>query len=164
MDESGVGKNEYPCFVESSMALVGAIGMSTKEIVGFFNDLGGDFSSLLFHNSSLYGIIHAIIKQIDGGKMKTSHRIKELRGIDPLQDKVVEEVLEAYYFLRRPDETETINATLQIISEYKDMTSVYCANCTKTNYCDDCFPMKKREIFVKIENMLLDQLKEITES
>jgi len=146
------------------MTRVGAIGMDPEGQEGFFNHLGGDFSSRLFPNSSLYGIIHAIIKHIDGGNMKTSHRIKELRGIDPLQDKVVEEVLEAYYFFRRPDETETINATLQIIGEYKDMTSVYCANCTKTNYCDDCFPMKKREIFVKIENMLLDQLKEITES
>jgi len=90
--------------------------------------------------------------------MKTSHRIKELRGIDVLQDKVVEEVLEAYYFLRRQDEVATINATLAIINEYKDMTSIYCANCAKDHYCDDCFPMKKREIFVKIEDVLKDQL------
>jgi hypothetical protein len=90
--------------------------------------------------------------------MKTSHRIKELRGIDVLQDKVVEEVLEAYYFLRREDEVQNINATLEIINEYKDMTSIFCANCPQHGYCDDCFPMKKREIFVKIEDILKDQL------
>ncbi len=95
--------------------------------------------------------------------MKTSHRIKELRGVDELQDKVVEEVLEAYYFLRREDETETIKATLAIINEYKDMTSVYCSHCVN-NYCDDCFPMKKREVFVKIENLLLDQLTQLSGS
>lgn len=93
--------------------------------------------------------------------MKTSHRIKELRGIDELQDKVVEEVLEAYYFLRRPDEIQTIDATLSIINEYKDMTSIFCANCTRANFCEDCFPMKKREIFEKIENLLLDQKKHL---
>lgn len=96
---------------------------------------------------------------INGGfSMKTSHRIKELRGNNELQDKVVEEVLEAYYFLRRPDEVETIKATLAIINEYKDMTSVYCSNCQKDHYCDDCFPMKKREIFETIEEILNDQL------
>lgn len=95
--------------------------------------------------------------------MKTSHRIKELRGIDDLQDKVVEEVLEAYYFFRRPDEVETIRATLEIINEYKDMTSVFCANCAKNNFCDDCFPMKKREIFEKIETVLLDQIENLPE-
>ncbi|MBU1145252.1 MAG: hypothetical protein KJ971_05285 [Firmicutes bacterium] len=89
--------------------------------------------------------------------MKTSHRIKELRGVNDLQDKVTEEVLEAYYFLRRTDEIETINATLAIINEYKDMTSIFCANCAKDNFCDDCFPMKKREIFEKIENLLINQ-------
>lgn len=93
-----------------------------------------------------------------GNAMKTSHRIKELRGVNELQDKVVEEVLEAYYFLRRQDEVETIKATLAIINEYKDMTSVYCANCQKDHYCDDCFPMKKREIFESIEEILNDQL------
>jgi hypothetical protein len=66
--------------------------------------------------------------------------------------------LEAYYFLRRQDEVATINATLAIINEYKEMTSVYCANCAKDHYCDDCFPMKKREIFVKIEDVLKSQL------
>lgn len=90
--------------------------------------------------------------------MKTSHRIKELRGIDVLQDKVVEEVLEAYYFLRGQDEVKNINATLAIINEYKDMTSVFCANCPQHNFCDGCFPMKKREIFGKIEDILKDQL------
>ena len=93
-----------------------------------------------------------------GNAMKTSHRIKKLRGVNELQDKVVEEVLEAYYFLRRKDEVETIKATLAIINEYKDMTSVYCANCQKDHYCDDCFPMKKREIFESIEEILNDQL------
>ncbi len=90
--------------------------------------------------------------------MKTSHRIKALRGVDVLQDKVVEEVLEAYYFLRTTDEIATINATLAIINEYKDMTSTFCAHCRQTNFCDDCFPMKKREIFGKIEDILKDQL------
>jgi hypothetical protein len=90
--------------------------------------------------------------------MKTSHRIKALRGVNELQDKVVEEVLEAYYFLRRQDEVNTINATLAIINEYKDMTSVFCANCDRPNFCDDCFPMKKREIFATVESLLKDQL------
>ncbi|MFA5006268.1 MAG: hypothetical protein WC509_02205 [Candidatus Izemoplasmatales bacterium] len=89
--------------------------------------------------------------------MKTSHRIKALRGVNELQDKVVEEVLEAYYFLRRQDEIATIDATLAIVNEYKDMTSVYCANCDRPNFCDDCFPMKKREIFDAIEGILKDQ-------
>lgn len=95
--------------------------------------------------------------------MKTSHRIKEFRGVDELQDKVTEEILEAYYFFRRPDEIETINATLAIINEYKDMTSVFCANCDKANFCEDCFPMKKREIFEKIEEVLKDQLVNLPE-
>ncbi|MFA5380838.1 MAG: hypothetical protein WC088_04510 [Candidatus Izemoplasmatales bacterium] len=95
--------------------------------------------------------------------MKTSHRIKELRGVDALQDKVVEETLEAYYFLRRQDEVATINATLAVIGEYKDMTSVFCVNCAQHHYCDDCFPMKKREIFVKIEELLKDQLANLPE-
>jgi hypothetical protein len=95
--------------------------------------------------------------------MKTTHRIKSLRGIDVLQDKVVEEVLEAYYFLRTEDEVRNINATLAIINEYKDMTSVFCANCAQHDYCDDCFPMKKREIFVKIEDLLKDQLTNLPE-
>ena len=73
--------------------------------------------------------------------MKTSHRIKELRGVDELQDKVVEEVLGAYYFLRREDEPETIKAPLALINEYQDMTSGYCSHCVN-NYCDGCFPMK----------------------
>ncbi len=90
--------------------------------------------------------------------MKTSHRIKALRGMNELQDKVVEEVLEAYYFLRRQDEIETIKATLAIIGEYKDMTSVFCANCQKDHFCDDCFPMKKREIFENVEELLKDQM------
>lgn len=89
--------------------------------------------------------------------MKTSHRIKELRGIDELQDKVVEEVLDAYYFFRRHDEIETIDATLAIINEYLDMTSVFCAHCDKPHFCEDCFPMKKREVFEKISNILHDQ-------
>jgi hypothetical protein len=93
--------------------------------------------------------------------MKTSHRIKALRGVNELQDKVVEEVLEAYYFLRRQDEVATINATIAIINEYKDMTSVYCANCDRPNFCDDCFPMKKREIFESIEVLLKDQLENL---
>ena len=89
--------------------------------------------------------------------MKTSHRIKELRGIDEVQDKVVEEVLEAYYFLRRLDEIQTIDATLAIVNEYKDMTSVFCAHCDKEHFCEDCLPMKKREAFEKIEGILKDQ-------
>lgn len=95
--------------------------------------------------------------------MKTSHRIKELRGIDELQDKVVEEVLEAYYFLRRHNEIETIDATLAIINEYKDMTSVFCAHCNKPHFCEDCFPMKKREIFEQIENILVNQRNNLPE-
>jgi len=95
--------------------------------------------------------------------MKTSHRIKELRGVDELQDKVVEEVLEAYYFFRRPDEIQTIDATLAIINEYKDMTSIFCAHCDKPNYCEDCFPMKKRQIFEKIEEVLMDQKEHLPE-
>lgn len=98
-----------------------------------------------------------IITLKEEASMKTSHRIKELRGIDEIQDKVVEEVLEAYYFLRRRDEIETINATLAIINEYKDMTSVFCAHCDKPHYCENCFPMKKHEIFEKIESILVDQ-------
>ena len=90
--------------------------------------------------------------------MKTSHRIKALRGVDELKDKVIEEVLEAYYFLRRPDEIQTISATLAVIGEYKDMTSVFCANCAKDHFCDNCFPMKKRDHFVEIEELLLDQM------
>ncbi|MDD3122873.1 MAG: hypothetical protein PHC62_05065 [Candidatus Izemoplasmatales bacterium] len=93
--------------------------------------------------------------------MKTSHRIKELRGIDEEQDKVVEEVLEAYYFFRRPDEIQTITATLAIINEYKDMTSVFCANCDKEHFCEDCLPMKKREVFTKIEDILVDQMEHL---
>jgi hypothetical protein len=93
--------------------------------------------------------------------MKTSHRIKELRGVDALQDKVVEEVLEAYYFLRTPDEVATIKATLAIINEYKEMTSVFCQNCKEDHFCDDCFPMKKREIFIKIEDILKDQMENL---
>ena len=89
--------------------------------------------------------------------VKTSHRIKALRGVNELQDKVVEEVLEAYYFLRRQDEIATIDATMAIVNEYKDMTSVYCANCDRPNFCDDCFPMKKRDIFEAIEAILKDQ-------
>lgn len=92
-----------------------------------------------------------------GVNMKTSHRIKALRGVNELQDKVVEEVLEAYYFLRRQDENATIDATLAIVNEYKDMTSIYCSNCDRPNFCDDCFPMKKREIFDAIERILTDQ-------
>jgi len=93
--------------------------------------------------------------------MKTTHRIKALRGVDVLQDKVVEEVLEAYYFLRTTDEIANINATLAIINEYKDMTSIFCAHCKQNNFCDDCFPMKKREIFGKIEDLLKDQLENL---
>ncbi len=89
--------------------------------------------------------------------MKTSHRIKEFKGINELQDKVVDAVLEAYYYFRRDDETETIDATLEIINEYKDMTSVFCANCTKPHFCEDCMPMKKRHIFEDIETLLIDQ-------
>ena len=98
-----------------------------------------------------------------GIQMKTSHRIKALRGVDVLQDKVTEEVLEAYYFFRTNDEVATINATLAIVNEYKDMTSVFCANCQQNHYCDDCFPMKKREIFIKIEEILKDQLANLPE-
>lgn len=95
--------------------------------------------------------------------MKTSHRIKALRGVNVLRDKVIEEVLEAYYFLRRQDETETIKATLAIINEYKDMTSVFCANCPKDNFCDNCFPMQKREIFEELEHLLVDQMEHLPE-
>jgi len=95
--------------------------------------------------------------------MKTSHRIKALRGVNDLRDKVIEEVLEAYYFLRRQDEIETIKASLAIINEYKDMTSVYCANCPQDNFCDDCFPMRKREIFEEIETILIDQMTNLPE-
>ncbi|HRY78654.1 MAG TPA: hypothetical protein P5154_07820, partial [Candidatus Izemoplasmatales bacterium] len=73
------------------------------------------------------------------------------------------EVLEAYYFFRTNDEVATINATLAIVNEYKDMTSVFCANCQQNHYCDDCFPMKKREIFGKIEEILKDQLANLPE-
>jgi hypothetical protein len=89
--------------------------------------------------------------------MKTSKRIKEFKGVDELQDKVVDEVLEAYYYFRRDDEVETINATLAIIDEYKGMTSVFCANCNKPNFCEDCMPMKKRNAFEAIEKVLVDQ-------
>jgi len=89
--------------------------------------------------------------------MKTSQRIKEFKGINELQDKVVEEVLEAYNYFRRDDEIETIDATLAIINEYKDMTSVFCANCTKPHFCEDCMPMKKRNAFEAIELVLNDQ-------
>lgn len=95
--------------------------------------------------------------------MKTSHRIKELRGVDELQDKVVEDVLEAYYFLRRHDEIETINATLAIINEYKDMTSVFCAHCDKPHFCEFCYPMKKMKVFDRIENILIDQRENLPE-
>jgi hypothetical protein len=80
-----------------------------------------------------------------------------------LQDKVVESVLEAYYYFRREDEIETIDATLAIINEYKDMTSVFCANCTKPNFCEDCMPMKKRNLFEKIEVILFDQKENLPE-
>lgn len=89
--------------------------------------------------------------------MKTSSRIKEFKGDNELQDKVVESVLEAYYYFRREDEIETIDATLAIIDEYKQMTSVFCANCTKPHFCEDCMPMKKRNMFEKIEEVLIDQ-------
>ncbi len=89
--------------------------------------------------------------------MKTSQRIKEFKGVSELQDKVVEEVLDAYYYLRRDDEIETIDATLAIIEEYKDMTSVFCANCTKPNFCEDCMPMQKRNAFEAIEQVLVNQ-------
>ncbi len=95
--------------------------------------------------------------------MKTSHRIKELKGINELQDKVVDSVLEAYYYFRRDDEIETIDATLAIINEYKDMTSVFCANCTKPHFCEDCIPMKKRNIFANIETILENQKENLPE-
>jgi len=95
--------------------------------------------------------------------MKTSHRIKELRGINELQDKVVDSVLEAYDYFRREDEIETIDATLAIINEYKEMTSVFCAYCTKPNFCEDCMPMKKRNIFESIEEILVDQKENLPE-
>jgi len=89
--------------------------------------------------------------------MKTSQRIKDFKGVSELQDKVVEEVLEAYYYFRRDDEIETIDATLAIINEYKDMTSVFCANCNKPHFCEDCMPMKKRNAFEAIELVLINQ-------
>ena len=95
--------------------------------------------------------------------MKTSHRIKELKGINELQDKVVESVLEAYNYFRRDDEIETIDATLAIINEYKEMTSVFCANCTKPHFCEDCMPMKKRNIFETIEGILIHQKENLPE-
>ncbi len=95
--------------------------------------------------------------------MKTSQRIRELKGIDELQDKVVESVLEAYYYFRREDEIETIDATLAIINEYKEMTSVFCANCTKPHFCEDCMPMKKRNMFGKAEEILFDQKENLPE-
>ncbi|MCK4551846.1 MAG: hypothetical protein KAU02_02935 [Tenericutes bacterium] len=95
--------------------------------------------------------------------MKTIHRIKELKGFDELQDTVVDSVLEAYYYFRRDDEIETIDATLAIINEYKDMTSVFCANCNKPNFCEDCMPMKKREYFEKVEELLINQKENLPE-
>lgn len=95
--------------------------------------------------------------------MRTSHRIKELRGINELQDKVVDTVLEAYSYFRTDDQVETINATLAIINEYKEMTSVFCAHCTKPNFCEDCMPMKKRNIFETIEEILVDQKENLPE-
>lgn len=95
--------------------------------------------------------------------MKTSTRIKEFKGESELQDKVVDSVLEAYYYFRRDDEIETIDATIAIINEYKGMTSVFCANCNKPNFCEDCMPMKKRNIFEKIEEMLVNQKENLPE-
>ncbi len=95
--------------------------------------------------------------------MKTSTLIKEFKGESELQDKVVDSVLEAYYYFRRDDEIETIDATIAIINEYKDMTSVYCAYCDKPNFCDDCMPMKKRNMFEKIEEMLVHQKENLPE-
>ncbi|MBI9008895.1 MAG: hypothetical protein JEZ05_02600 [Tenericutes bacterium] len=95
--------------------------------------------------------------------MKTAQRIKDLKGTDELQDKVVESVLEAYYYFRREDEIETIDATLAIINEYKEMTSVFCANCTKPHFCEDCMPMKKRNMFEKVEEVLFDQKENLPE-
>lgn len=95
--------------------------------------------------------------------MKTSNRIRLFQGESELQDKVVDSVLEAYYYLRRDDEVETIDATIAIINEYKAMTSVFCANCTKPNFCEDCMPMKKRNIYEKIEEMLVDQKENLPE-
>ncbi len=95
--------------------------------------------------------------------MKTSQRIKAFKGESELHDTVVEAVLEAYYYFRRDDEIETIDATLAIINEYKDMTSVFCANCNKPNFCDDCMPMKKRNIFEDIEKVLIDQKENLPE-
>ncbi|MBN2877799.1 MAG: hypothetical protein JXL85_09145 [Bacilli bacterium] len=95
--------------------------------------------------------------------MKTTERIKEFKGVNELQDKVVEEVLEAYYYFRREDEIETIDATLAIINEYKDMTSVFCANCTKPHFCEDCMPMKKRNAFEEIERVLIHQKENLPE-
>jgi hypothetical protein len=89
--------------------------------------------------------------------MKTSHRLKGLKGINEMQDKVVDEILEAYYHFRGDDENETINSTLAIIEEYKDMTSVYCAHCIKPYFCENCMPMKKRKAFELVEDTLRDQ-------
>ncbi len=95
--------------------------------------------------------------------MKTTERIKAFKGVNELQDKVVEEVLEAYYYFRRDDEIETIDATIAIINEYKDMTSVFCANCNKPNFCEDCMPMKKRNAFEEIEQVLINQKENLPE-
>lgn len=89
--------------------------------------------------------------------MKTSQRIKAFSGYNELQNNVVESVLEAYYYFRQEDEVETINSTLAIINEYKEMTVVFCANCIKPNFCEDCMPMKKRKMFEEIESELIDQ-------
>ena len=43
------------------------------------------------------------------------------------------------------------------------MTSVYCAYCDKPNFCDDCMPMKKRNMFEKIEEMLVHQKENLPE-
>jgi len=52
---------------------------------------------------------------------------------------------------------------LAIINEYKDMTSVFCANCTKPHFCEDCMPMKKRNMFEKVEEILVDQKENLPE-
>lgn len=89
--------------------------------------------------------------------MKTSHRLNELKGYDELQDKVIDEVLDAYYHFRNGDEIETIDSTLAIIDEYKDITSVYCAHCTKPHFCENCMPMKKHKAYESAEKVLQDQ-------
>ena len=93
--------------------------------------------------------------------MNTIHNLRSLLRENEIQDRVVNEILDAYEFFGADENEEAIESTLKVVNEYKNITKIYCARCTDDTLCEGCMPIKRQEALEKAEEILKAKKAEI---